>query len=121
MGFFKWLFGSEDEGLTLEQAAEVQAAILAQIGETDDRTTKINLAAQLLVGRHFEGAIQAYESIARDYPDEQATAQSQIGAAKYFLGRYEEAIGHYESARELGADPDMMQDNIDEAREALAS
>jgi predicted GNAT family acetyltransferase len=44
-----------------------------------------------------------------------------MGAAYFFLGEYEKAITCYTQAIKHGVDEAMMQDNIDEAREAQIS
>jgi tetratricopeptide (TPR) repeat protein len=80
---------------------------------------QINLAAGWMLDGRYEDAMRAYHTIAERFPEHRGTAASQIGACCYFLGRFEEAIGWYERALEHGADPQMMQDNIEEARAAL--
>ncbi len=108
------------EGLSLEQARAVQERLLDGV-QTDDVGAKINAAARLLTAREFERSIEAYQAIAREHPERRDDCESQIGAAHFFLGNYEEAIRHYEAALAAGADAEMMADNIQEAREALES
>ena len=48
-------------------------------------------------------------------------AESQIGAAHYFLGDFHKAIEFYVAARTHGADESMMDDNLWEACEALVN
>ena len=80
---------------------------------------KISAAARVMLGGAPREAIAAYEQIAIVHPDEIGTCQAGIGAAHYFLGDYEKAIEFYQKALANGADRRMMQDNIDEAREAI--
>lgn len=107
------------EGMTLEEARDLQETLLAVL-HTDEISEKVNAAARLLLSRDYEGSIRAYQAIAVQHPERRGDCEGQIGAAHYFLGDYEAALSHYESARDHGADPDMMQDNIDEARQALS-
>ncbi|MGB0680221.1 MAG: hypothetical protein ACPGUV_11210 [Polyangiales bacterium] len=107
-------------GQDLDQAKAMQAKLQANLDTSDERTRRCNEAACLLVGQELDAAIAAYTKLMEDFPDERGAALGQIGAAYYFKGEYQRAIEHYEAARAAGADVDMMQDNIDEAKEALA-
>ena len=109
------------KAVDFEDAKAVREAFLAVADTSDPVSTKINRAAGLLLNRRYEDAIVAYTAIAEVHPDRQDTAYSQIGAACYFLGRYQEAIDWYEKALAHGADASMMQDNIQEAQEAIAA
>jgi tetratricopeptide (TPR) repeat protein len=113
--------GGTKQGLTLDQARELQDRLLATVTAEGEVSKKINAAAQLMTAGLYEAAIDAYEAIAQRHPEELAACESQIGAARFFLGQHEEAIRHYELARQHGADAGMMEDNIKEAREALAA
>jgi len=64
-------------------------------------------------------ALAVYEQIAFAHPDIIGTCQAGIGAAHYFLGDYETAIEFYQKARANGQDRRLMQEGIDEAREAI--
>jgi tetratricopeptide (TPR) repeat protein len=110
--------GAPGKGNTQDEAQRLQGAVLQHL-DGDDQTSAINGAAKLLVGGHYPQAIEAYTAIGAKWPDERATCEGQIGAARFFLGEFEQAIKHYEEARRLGADPAMMEDNIVEARDAL--
>ncbi len=63
--------------------------------EAKDITVKLNIAAQLMRVGEFELSIDAYKNIAKHYPSKAKDCESQIGAALYFLGRYDEAMVHY--------------------------
>jgi len=118
--FHAFVSDQPEKGLSLEQAKELQEKIFATLSETDDVNAKVNAAARLMTSGQFEACIQAYEHIATAHPQELPTCESQIGAAYYFLGQYEKAIEYYQRALEHGADPEMMADNTQEAREAIA-
>ncbi len=119
MGFFKRLFGGDSQATTLEDAREIQDANAHLAANATGASAKINEAARLLTGRKFRDAIVAYERIAEEHPEQRALCESQIGAARFFLGEYRLAIAHYRTAQELGADAEMMADNIEEAEAAL--
>lgn len=93
---------------------QAQAALRA-----DDVGTQLNAAAQLMMAGAHEEAAGAFRGIADAHPEERGVCYSQVGAACYFVGRFEEAIGWYEAALREGADAAMMRDNIDEARRAI--
>ena len=76
-----------------------------------------NFAAE--IGYEAKETYTTYVDVGRAFPERAGTAASQIGAAQYFLGRYEQAIASYRHALDLGEDPDMMRENIVEAEEAL--
>ena len=75
-------------------------------GSVDD---KINAAANLLLGGQYQASIDAYLQIAHQHPE-------QIGAGLFFIQQYARAIEYYEAAKQYGADPRMMDENIAEAR-----
>ena len=106
-------------GMSLEEAAQVQAELMPNL-KTDAVGAKINAAAKLLTSRRFDDCIAAYQAIAAQHPEEQGTCHGQIGACYFFKGEYSTAIQHYSAAKKLGADPEMMDDNIQEAQEELA-
>ena len=113
-------FVSEDsnKGITMDKAQYLQEAFLATM-QQDDLSEQFNAAAKLMMNQSYQGCIQAYHALAEKYPDRKGDCQSQIGAAYYFLGDYDQAIENYLSARKNGIDPDMMDDNLWEACEAL--
>ena len=95
-------------------AASAQAAM--HTGGVDD---KINAAAQLLLGGQYQASIDAYLQIAQQHPERTGTCYGQIGAGLFFMQQYGRAIEYYEAAKQQGADPRMMDDNIAEARAAM--
>jgi len=106
------------QGVSFEEARKVQDEVQAVL-KTDDVSAKINAAARLMTAKKFQECIQAYEAIAAQHPDQQATCEAQIGAAYYFLGQFQKAIEYYEAAKAHGEDAGMMDDNIREAKDAL--
>jgi hypothetical protein len=106
-------------GMSLEEAAKVQAELMPHL-ETDAVGAKINAAALMLTSQRFDDCISAYQAIGVQHPEKLGTCQGQIGACYFFKGEYSAAIKSYVSAKENGADVSMMDDNIQEAQEALA-
>ena len=95
-------------------ANQLQAAMLT--GSVDD---KINAAARQLLAGAYQAAIDAYLQIAALHPERTGVCYGQIGAGLFFIGHYERAIEYYQAAKQHGADPRMMDDNIAEARGKL--
>lgn len=110
---------SERDGLRMEEAAKLQKDFLARLDHADGPSALINAAGEMMTSQLFEGAIDAYGRLLRDYPERAADAHNGIGAALYFLGDYAKAIAHYEKALAAGANEEMIRYNIDEAREAM--
>lgn len=107
-------------GLTFAQAQSRQDHVLSQLAQ-DDVHAKLNTASALMLSGEFDLSIQVFHAIARDHHEQRWTCLNSIGACYYFLGQYTRAIEHYELAAAAGAPADIIQENIDEAREALAS
>ncbi|MEM9030211.1 MAG: hypothetical protein AAGC70_17755 [Pseudomonadota bacterium] len=110
------------QGVSLDEAAKLQAAVMENISDAGlPVSQKINAAAHLMTSGAFRECIAAYEDIARQHPEELGECEGQIGAAYFFLGEYETAITYYKQALANGADASMMQDNIEEAEDAIAA
>ncbi|VAW74241.1 hypothetical protein MNBD_GAMMA12-3497 [hydrothermal vent metagenome] len=60
-----------------------------------DTIKQLDVAAKLMQSGKFELCIEAYKNIAKLNPNNKAKCDSQIGAALYYLGRYEEALSYY--------------------------
>ena len=118
MGFLGSLFGKTTREADLDAAKVEREKFLAN-ATTDDVSDALNAASGLLLDQKYAESIAAYRAIIEKYPDERGTAESQVGAAQYFLGQFSEAIDSYVAARSHGADESMMDDNIWEACEAL--
>jgi TolA-binding protein len=102
-------------------AQAAREAILASptIDARAPRAQRINAAAGLMLEKRYAEAEAAYQVIAQTSPPDRADALAQIGVARFFLGQYADAIAFYEQALAAGADAGMMNDNIQEARQAL--
>lgn len=81
---------------------------------------KLNGAAQLLNAQRYDECIAAYQAVADQHPEARATCHGQIGACYFFKGEFSMAIQNYVTAKEYGASPGIMDDNIQEAQEAMA-
>jgi len=119
MGFFSSLFGKTSTESDLTAAKAEREKFLAKTCPGDDETNAVNAASGLMLDQKYAESIAAYEAIATKYPERRGEAESQIGAAHYFLGDFHKAIEFYVSARTNGADESMMDDNLWEACEAL--
>ena len=91
------------DGLSLEEARALQDKLLAGLS-TSPIDDKINAAARLMLEGRHQDCMQAYAAIAAEHPEKRGTAEGQIGACQFFLGNFEQAIAHYEKAKELGED-----------------
>lgn len=79
---------------------------------------KINAAASLLLSGQYQASIDSYLQIAQAHPEHTGTCYGQIGAGLFFMQQYGRAIEYYQAAKQYGADPAMMDENIAEARAA---
>lgn len=118
MAFLKSLFGSTSTEQDFSGAKKRREAFLAN-ATTDAESDAVNAAAGLMLDRKYVECIAAYAAVAEQYPERRGEAESQIGAAHYFLGDLHKAIEFYVLARTHGADESMMDDNLWEACEAL--
>ncbi|MBX7190936.1 MAG: suppressor of fused domain protein [Sandaracinaceae bacterium] len=105
-------------GIGMTEAAQLQSMAQGALGP-NDRASAVNAAARLLVGGQYEAAIAAYKAIGEADPSRRGLAAGQIGAACFFLGRYEEAITWYRTSAEWGEEAAMVRDNIEEAEAEL--
>ncbi len=106
--------GTDFPAMQAKQADLLSRMAPDQLPESD----AINAAAKKLVAKDFDGAIAAYDDVARRFPHRAADAHGQLGAAWFFKRDFDRAISHYRYAMELGADRSMMEDNIREAEDA---
>ena len=118
MGFLGSLFKKTSSEADFDEAKRERAKFLA-VTPTDEESDASNIASGLMLDRKYLECIAAYEAFAAKYPERRGDADSQIGAAHYFLGDFHKAIEFYVSARTNGADESMMDDNLWEACEAL--
>jgi tetratricopeptide (TPR) repeat protein len=118
MGFLSSLFKKTTTEADFDAAKQERAKFLSTVS-TDSESDAVNAASGLLLDQKYLECIAAYEALAAKYPHRKGDADSQIGAAHYFLGDFNKAIEFYVSARTHGADESMMDDNLWEACEAL--
>ena len=104
-------------------AAEVQALSQQFMSAMSIRNEMgaVEIATHLLLRGNHENALEAFSTIGNQFPSQRALAAMNAGAACFGLGRYEEAIGWYELARNYGAPAPMIADNVAEAKQALAA
>lgn len=105
-------------GVSMADAQRLQDAAQGALS-AGDRASAVNAAARLMMGGKYEEAIVAYRAIGEADASRRGLAAGQIGAACFFLGRYEEALTWYRNSAEWGEDPSMVRDNIEEAEAAL--
>jgi len=120
MGLFDFLTGKKSTQAQMETAKKERDKFLSG-AKVDDESAKWNHASGLMLEQRFQESIAAYEALAVEFPERRHDAESQIGAAYFFLGQLEQALEMYVRAHEHGFDKDMSDDNIWEACEALAS
>ena len=118
MGLFDSLFGKKK--MTLEEADKKNDAFIAKnpIAKNDENEMMRN-ASKLMTSGKYSESIDLYKKLSDDFPQNKGLYESQIGAAYYFLGDYDNAIKYYVSGMNNGGDKRMMDDNIWEATEAL--
>ena len=80
---------------------------------------KMAQAHQLLTSGRYQESVQAYMQIAKSHPEQKAECATNIGSALYYAGDYENALKYYTVAKKYGADPQKMNYNIQEAKQAL--
>ena len=77
-------------------------------------------AASLMEQQRFAEAASAWETIARNDPQNAPMASMQTGAAHFFLQQFERAVEWYAFAGSLGFDANEVAEHIEEARQAAA-
>jgi tetratricopeptide (TPR) repeat protein len=106
-------------GMTEAEALALHEAAVAVLDTSDPVSQRLNAAAKLMLTGAYADAAAAFRQIAETHPEVRGDCFGNIGAAHYFVGRYDEAIAWYQAAIDAGADAQMMQDNIVEARQAI--
>lgn len=106
--------GERSESKVEVKVADTSAAVLG----TDTSEKRMAAATKLLTGKRYKECIEAYRRVGADHPERWGDCLANMGAAYFFLGDFEKAIACYTQAIKHGVDVAMMQDNIDEARDA---
>ncbi len=83
----------------------------------DDPIALLDGAAKLMRDGALARAMQAFGAIAVAFPKHRGVCLAQIGAAHHQLGEFERAITCYEEAIAAGCDAQIIQDNLDAARD----
>ena len=78
--------------------------------EHEEKLFKI--AQRLLVCRNYECCVQAYDKLARAFPEKRHYCEMQIASAYSLQGRLEKSIHYYHAARVHGADEAQIDQNI---------
>lgn len=137
MGFFDKLFGggdpeakakkqAEKEQLKLEEAKQEQEraeqTLQTALGNNPDArsySARSKAAISLTMSSQYDNGIKAWESIARDFPEEAGDAIQQVGACYHLKKDYRSALEAYARAIKSGYDHDLIADSIEEATKSL--
>jgi tetratricopeptide (TPR) repeat protein len=120
MDHYAGIFGKQNRDQAFEEAKQARAKLMTKQQTGSERSMLFNRACALMLDRKFEETIAAYRAMARQFPADEGLCEAQIGAALFFLDRYDDAIAAYLKALALGQDAVMMAENVFEACEALA-
>lgn len=119
MGLFDALFGKKK--MSLKNADQKNDEFIAKnpVPENDENEL-MRKASKLMTSEKYTESLELYKKLAEEYPANKGLYESQVGAAYFFLGEYENAVEHYVVSLNNGGDRDMMDDNIWEAAEAYS-
>lgn len=120
MGLFDFLFGKSKNSLEDLDKKNDDFITKNPISENDENEMMRN-ASKLMTSKQFQESLDLYKVLSEKYPNNKGLYQSQIGAAYYFLGDFENAVEYYISSINNGGDKRMMDDNIWEAAEAYSN
>lgn len=139
MGFFNNLFGGGDPEVKARKQAEKEQRKLEEAKQEQERAeqtlqtalgnnaearsygARSKAAISLGMSSQYDFGIQAWEAIARDFPEEAADAIQQVGAFYHIKKDYRSAIEAYARAIKAGYDHDLIADSIEEATKSLES
>ncbi len=113
----RWGFRLVD--VDFERARTMRRTLLRLLDDRAPIHREFNEATGLLLDKRYHDAIAAFQAYAERFPERRGDSYGSIGAAHFFLGAYEEAIGWYRAAITHGADAQKMQENIAEAEAKL--
>lgn len=85
----------------------------------EDAVALLDAAAALMRDGAVTRAMEAFHAIAAAFPAYRGVCLAQIGVGEHRLGHFHRAIQFYEAALKAGAEPSMMQDNLDAARDGV--
>jgi tetratricopeptide (TPR) repeat protein len=137
MGLFERLFGGgspDAKARKAEEKARREAEEQAERRAKGDQLLQIALGTQanarsydarskaaisLVISSLYDHGIKAWESIARDFPNEAPSALQQVGACHHLKKDYRAALEAYARAIKAGYDPDLIADSIESATKGL--
>lgn len=96
---------------SLEMVEELKELFIEN-RETLAPSQDFDVAVQLMESGAYQDSIEVYSMIAQKYPEMQGLCECQMGAAYFFMKKYEQALDFYLRARSNGMDTEMMDDNI---------
>ena len=107
----------------------VQPGSLVQLGTTrgaenlpsGDAKRALTRADDALSAGSYEQAFSQYEQALREHPTAAPLAYANMGVCCFFFRQYGRATEHYELAKRHGANAWAMDENITEARQAMAT
>lgn len=119
MGLFDSLFGKKKH--TLEAMDKKNDDFISKnpVAKNDENEMMRN-ASKLMTSGKFSESLDLYKKLSENYPNNKGLYESQIGAAYFFLGKYDTAVEYYISSMNNGGDKRMMDDNIWEAAESFS-
>jgi tetratricopeptide (TPR) repeat protein len=88
---------------------------------TGEAKHALALAEAALGARDYPRAFGLFEQALQQHPSTAPLAFANMGVCCFFFQQYERAIHFYELARQHGANPWAMDENINEARQAMAA
>lgn len=104
------------KNISHEEVQAMQAEILTFL-HNEDNNAAINCTCRFLTNGQYLACIQSFEKIMETVPSEKGLCENQIGAAYFFLEKYQEAVKHYLLALEHNFDQEMLDYNVWEAAE----
>ncbi|MFS8065490.1 MAG: hypothetical protein ACMG6S_03870 [Byssovorax sp.] len=88
---------------------------------TGDAKRALTRADTALSAGSYEQAFSLYEQALREHPTAAPLAYANMGVCCFFFRQYGRAIEHYDLAKRHGANAWAMDENIEEARQAMAT
>jgi TolA-binding protein len=137
MGLFDKLFGGGDPEAKAKKAEAKAKRDAEEAAEAKDRadnllqtalgnkpearssSARTKAAISLVLSSHYDHGIEAWQSIAFDFPSEAAGALHQVGTCFHLKKDYRSALEYYGRAIKAGMDSDSISDSIESATASL--
>lgn len=136
MSFFSRLFGNDPETQVRKAAEKLQrkeaeareneaktAALLKRAtgGDPDGLSyaARSKAAIALVITGQTRAGIEAWRSIADDFPDERGSALQQVGACYHLQKAWPEALASYQAAIDAGFPAEDIEDSIAEIKAVM--